>query len=180
MRDELLRGTVDYLLANGIAGLSLRPLAKALGTSDRMLIYHFGSKDQLMTDAISAIADRLAVQLGGAVAATTAASADRFVKGCWKVFTDREQRSVIALLFEVDALAVRHGGAYAATATALGDLWIGLIQERLEHFGHDRVASSALAPGIAAELIGLILYALSTNTAEPTTSLQHLAARMTP
>ena len=47
-RDELAEAATDYVLEHGLIGLSLRPLAAALGTSDRMLIYHFGSKDELI------------------------------------------------------------------------------------------------------------------------------------
>src|SRR5690606_15270516 len=35
----------DYALRHGLNGLSHRPLAASLGTSDRMLLYHFGTKD---------------------------------------------------------------------------------------------------------------------------------------
>src|SRR5690349_315476 len=48
-RAELTDGALRYVLEQGLVGLSLRPLAAALGTSDRMLIYHFGSKDALVT-----------------------------------------------------------------------------------------------------------------------------------
>ncbi|MGH3330798.1 MAG: TetR/AcrR family transcriptional regulator, partial [Nocardioidaceae bacterium] len=51
-RDELAEQATDYVLGYGIAGLSLRPLAAALGTSDRMLVYHFGSKDALVAEVI--------------------------------------------------------------------------------------------------------------------------------
>ena len=37
-----------HVLAHGLNDASLRPLARAAGTSDRMLIYHFGSKDALI------------------------------------------------------------------------------------------------------------------------------------
>ena len=41
---RLLDAAIDYVAENGIADLSLRELAAALGTSHRMLIHHFGSK----------------------------------------------------------------------------------------------------------------------------------------
>ena len=43
-RDELAEAATDYVLEHGLIGLSLRPLAAALGTSDRMLLYHFGAR----------------------------------------------------------------------------------------------------------------------------------------
>jgi AcrR family transcriptional regulator len=46
-RQVLLESVSDAVLAHGLMGLTLRPLAAAVGTSDRMLIYHFGSRDEL-------------------------------------------------------------------------------------------------------------------------------------
>ena len=47
-RVEWTEAATDYVLEHGLIGLSLRPLAAELGTSDRMLLYHFGSKDELV------------------------------------------------------------------------------------------------------------------------------------
>ena len=47
-REELAEAATDYALEHGLIGLSLRPLAEALGTSDRMLLYHFDDKDDLV------------------------------------------------------------------------------------------------------------------------------------
>ena len=47
-REELAEAATDYALEHGLIGLSLRPLAEALGTSDRMLLYHFRDKDDLV------------------------------------------------------------------------------------------------------------------------------------
>ncbi len=52
-RDELLQLVTEYVLEHGLIGLSLRPMAAALNTSDRMLLYHFGSKDTLVAAVIS-------------------------------------------------------------------------------------------------------------------------------
>lgn len=49
----------DYVLENGLKAASLRPLAKAAGTSDRMLIYHFGTKDELITQLLKYLFERL-------------------------------------------------------------------------------------------------------------------------
>jgi AcrR family transcriptional regulator len=45
LKQRLLADTVEYLATNGASDISLRQLAAALGTSHRMLIYHFGSKE---------------------------------------------------------------------------------------------------------------------------------------
>ena len=51
LTDEL----VAYLLEHGLSDLSLRPLADALGTSARLLIYHFESKEGLLTEVLDSM-----------------------------------------------------------------------------------------------------------------------------
>lgn len=58
-REQLLEATVDYLLANGVTGLSLRPLASATGTQARLLIYHFGSRAALVSAALGVVLRRV-------------------------------------------------------------------------------------------------------------------------
>ena len=55
-RETLLPKLAAHVLEHGLGGASLRPLAKAAGTSDRMLIYHFGNKQRLVSDLLEYIA----------------------------------------------------------------------------------------------------------------------------
>jgi len=57
-RQEWLGKMTDYVLENGLDGASLRPLAKAAGTSDRMLVYYFKDKAGLMTAILQQVAAR--------------------------------------------------------------------------------------------------------------------------
>jgi AcrR family transcriptional regulator len=67
-RDALLAACTDHVLAEGLIGLSLRPLAKAVATSDRMLIYHFGSRDGLVAAIIDEATNRSVAHLQGMTA----------------------------------------------------------------------------------------------------------------
>jgi AcrR family transcriptional regulator len=51
-RAALLVACTRHVLAHGLAGLSVASMAKAVGTSPRMLIYHFTTKDQLVTEVL--------------------------------------------------------------------------------------------------------------------------------
>lgn len=57
-KQELLDAALAYLLEHGVANASLRPLAEALGTSPRMLIFHFKSKEGLLRDVFEALNSR--------------------------------------------------------------------------------------------------------------------------
>src|SRR5262249_49327834 len=56
---QLRRGALDYLLEHGVANASLRPMAKALGTSARILMFHFKSKEGLLREALEELQLRL-------------------------------------------------------------------------------------------------------------------------
>ncbi|HJW69176.1 MAG TPA: hypothetical protein VJ829_07460 [Candidatus Binatia bacterium] len=49
---ELLDALVRYLLRRGVSDLSLRPAAAMFGTTARMLIYYFGSRERLLFAAM--------------------------------------------------------------------------------------------------------------------------------
>lgn len=51
IRQGLLDACTDYALEHGLPD-RLRPLAEATGASNRMLIYHFGSRDQLLREIL--------------------------------------------------------------------------------------------------------------------------------
>lgn len=52
-KEELLEAAFDYVQAHGITAMSLRPLAAAIGTSPRVLLFLFGSKDELVRDLLA-------------------------------------------------------------------------------------------------------------------------------
>src|SRR3954470_15854709 len=54
-RERLLENVIAYVSEHGIGDVSLRTLAAELGTSHRMLIYHFGSKDGLLRAIVETI-----------------------------------------------------------------------------------------------------------------------------
>jgi len=47
-KQELLEAAYQYVLGNGLADMSLRPLAKGIGSSPRVLLFLFGSKEELI------------------------------------------------------------------------------------------------------------------------------------
>jgi AcrR family transcriptional regulator len=58
-RIELLERLADHLLVHGLQGASLRPLAAAAGTSDRMLLHYFVDKEELLTATLTLVTQRM-------------------------------------------------------------------------------------------------------------------------
>ena len=71
-RDAIVDRVADYLLAHGLDAATLRPLARAADTSDRMLLYYFPDKQALL----AAAADRLSQRLIALLAAVPATPQD--------------------------------------------------------------------------------------------------------
>ena len=58
IRARLRDQAVDYVLAHGFHDFALRPLAQALKTNARMLVYHFGSREGLMREILAGVRER--------------------------------------------------------------------------------------------------------------------------
>lgn len=67
-RQQILERLADHVLAHGLQGASLRPLAVAAGTSDRMLLHYFVDKENLLAATLNLVAQRLIALLEGAQA----------------------------------------------------------------------------------------------------------------
>ena len=98
-RAELAAGALEYVLAEGLVGLSLRPLAAALGTSDRMLVYHFGGKDALVADVVQLASDRLADSL--VEPDTALAGPGDLVRYAWRTLAGRGAGGSMRLYLEL-------------------------------------------------------------------------------
>ncbi|MEO0391120.1 MAG: TetR/AcrR family transcriptional regulator [Pseudomonadota bacterium] len=62
-----MAGLAAYVLEHGLNQASLRPMAAALGTSDRMLLYYFGTKDALIAELLVYLAEGMAQGLEAAL-----------------------------------------------------------------------------------------------------------------
>jgi AcrR family transcriptional regulator len=68
-RAAIVERLADHVLAHGLVAASLRPLAKAAGTSDRMLLYYFSDKSEIIAATLQRIAERMVISLSARTAA---------------------------------------------------------------------------------------------------------------
>lgn len=97
---------MTYVSEHGLGELSLRPLAGAIGTSHRMLLFHFGSKEQLMAEVVRAVEAQQRDAMS-AVAARDDLSVAEQMQLHWNGLVDPALRNNIRLFFEVYADALR-------------------------------------------------------------------------
>ena len=108
---QLLERAIGYLAEHGIGDISLRELAAALGTSHRMIIYHFGSKEGLFLAVVQEAENRqrrLLANLFGSDTPDFAVSAWRF----WQQLRVPELAPLERLFFELYGQALQ-GRSYA-------------------------------------------------------------------
>lgn len=99
-RDELLDQVVDHLVEHGLSGLSLRPLAAALGVSTYSLSYHFGNKEGLLEAAALRIEERIRA-VGEHYAQRAPASPCQAVEDIWPLTVDSMALDRLALELSV-------------------------------------------------------------------------------
>jgi AcrR family transcriptional regulator len=113
IRASLLDQAVDYVLSHGVRDLTLRPLAKDLKTSARMLVYHFGSREGLMREILSRAREREDARVETWFQSGKSPRTMRqFLRWFWKRWTVPQLRPAIRLVFELYALALRNPRAY--------------------------------------------------------------------
>ena len=121
-RDQLLERVVAFAAAEGIAGRSLRDIAAGVGTSHRMLLYHFGSREGLL----AAIVATIEAQQRDVMAALTeqAGSPREVMLGLWEQLTRPELLPFVRLFFEVFGLLAQDTPGTRPLRESLTGPWV--------------------------------------------------------
>lgn len=112
-RAELLQAIVEHLQEQGVADLSLAPLAERIGTSKRMLLYYFEDRGKLLAEALAASRPNV-TQLFEDV--QDRAGLRRAAGMLWYAITKGDQHRSIRMLLQVLSLATTEPGTYGSFA----------------------------------------------------------------
>ena len=118
-REKLLEKSADFVLENGLQSLSLRPLARFCGTSDRMLLYHFGSKEALVAALLERVGERFLALMDAAIPPETAASRAECARSIVAVANSDAFAPGMRLWWELVAGAAAGNAAYRDAAQAI-------------------------------------------------------------
>jgi AcrR family transcriptional regulator len=100
-RAELLSACYGYVLEHGLAGLSLRPLAAATGTSPRVLLYLFGSKEQLVRELLARARNEQISLITGLLGPDSPDDGfEQLADSLWNLLSSPEQRPMVRLTYE--------------------------------------------------------------------------------
>lgn len=120
-----------HLLHVGLGGASLRPLAAAAGTSDRMLLYYFTDKDDLLAATLGHIAARLARLLDETVGSPAPRPFPALLAELWAAVRSPGLQPYMRLWIELAARASRDEEPYRAIAGQIADGFLAWAAERL-------------------------------------------------
>jgi AcrR family transcriptional regulator len=172
-RDELAEGATDYALEHGLIGLSLRPLAEALGTSDRMLLYHFRDKDDLVTTIVRTSTTRSVAAIESLPAGT---DLRRAVLDLWRTVSTEPLERCQRLYVEAAAIGLFGREPYAGEVREANALWMAALAGHFRRAGLGRTAARQAATLVDAAFMGLQLDVQLETRAQQRRTVEDLAS----
>ena len=153
-RDALAQAATDYVLEHGLIGLSLRPLAAGVGTSDRMLLYHFGDKSRLLATVLEVSNERSVAGIRELPASTGPRAA---VLDLWRLLSSPPQARCQRLYVEAAALGVLGSEPFVTVVASANLVWLAALRTHFEGAGLEARDAGAAARLVGAAFMGLQL-----------------------
>ena len=175
IRARLRDQAVGYVMTHGIGDLALRPLAKALKTNARMLIYHFGSREGLMREILAGLREQESARVARWMSSTSKPrTLPEFLRWYWRRVSSPQARSAIRLVFELYALALRNPRDYPGVLEDPLAFWPKLVRA----MGIPSEVDETEATLLLAALRGLLLDLCATSDRRRTGAGMDLLARL--
>jgi len=161
-RQKLLQAAIAHVAEHGLGDLSLRALAGELRTSHRMLIFHFGSKEQLWSEIVHTVEQRQRDQLAELVPDPTRPTREALWKW-WKHISDPSLWPSERLFFELYGQALQGRPHAAAFLDGIVGDWAEPIAQANVAAGVPEAVAHAHARLGVAVTRGLLLDLLATG-----------------
>jgi AcrR family transcriptional regulator len=173
-QSELLELAYQYALQHGLADLSLRPLAGAIGSSPRVLLFLFGSKDGLVRALLArARADELALLDRVRLDKKPGDLAD-IVSTTWGWLAAGEHRALLVLWAQAYARSLTEpAGPWAGFARQTVEDWLGVLASGQPPNRRATAAGAAERSLALAVLRGSLLDLLATDDLDRATAGVH-------
>jgi AcrR family transcriptional regulator len=169
-----LERAYEYVLEHGLAEVSLRPLAKEIGSSPRVLLYLFGSKDELVRTLLARARQDELDMLERLRAGRQQAGLDEVGRRLWSWLSASEHRALLHLWVEAYGRSlVEPDGPWAQFAGASVTVWLDVLADSQPDSERDSPAGTAQRTAVLAVLRGALLDLLATGDLERTTEAVH-------
>jgi AcrR family transcriptional regulator len=161
IKKQYLNGALAYVVKNGLASVSLRPMAADLGTSARILLYHFKSKEDLVRAILGELNARLQHSFKAMAAEEVQPQRFTALQRYWHWAIRPENLPYWRLHYELNILAIQNPAEYGRYRQDRSDQWQTLALQSLSpsHRGGSSATpvvtlAIALFDGLMLELIG--------------------------
>lgn len=163
-RVELLDAVVAYLGEHGLAGVSLRPMAKAIGVSVNALVHHFGAKDDIVVTALQRANETQMAVLAGWLARDPDLGQADLLRRWWRWMNSSPARlALVRLGIEAAALEATTSGLPGDVRAEQIGLWRLDIETRLAGEGVPPRRVELEASLLKAMFTGLVVDLLATG-----------------
>lgn len=152
-REDILAAATAVAAEEGLSSLTFGRVAKRAGTSDRMVVYYFPTKDELIGAVMGELAARLQATLAPSLTAK-AADHPALVRIAWPLLATADADPVFALFFEALGLAASGREPFRSLVPRFVQGWIDWTAEYLTGTAARRRAE---AEATIAVLDGLLL-----------------------
>lgn len=175
-QDRLLDMVADHCLEHGVADLTLRSVGKSVGSNNRMLLYYFGSKEQMISAALVRASLRFPeLQRSFQLLDNIDQPLDRRLHATWKAISAEANMPFIRLFFEVFGLAAHQPGRFDEFLGGVGQVWSDNLSAVLRREGMSSADARNTGRHVVAIWRGLQLDLLSSPDRRPI-DRAHLAA----
>lgn len=164
-RERLLAGAIEHVSQHGVGEISLRGLAAALGTSHRMLLYHFGSREALLIEVIRTVEEQQRAALAMILAEEAGAPPAEIMRRMWARVADPALWPNERLFFEVYAQALQGSPHALPLLDGIVDAWVEPLAALVAP-GRPAAEARAEARLAVAVVRGLLLDLLATGDRE--------------
>jgi AcrR family transcriptional regulator len=130
-RELAIEAMADHLLAHGLEAATLRQLAQAAGTSDRMLLYYFNDRDELLSATLERIAARLATKLDALVPPGARRPFVQLLADVRTALASGELMPYMDIWLSLSARSRSHPTPHMAIAGAIADRFLGWTTDRI-------------------------------------------------
>jgi AcrR family transcriptional regulator len=161
-RARLLAAVIGYIQQAGVSDLSLRELAAAIGTSHRMLLYHFGSREGLLVAVVQEVEAAQRAFLADLVS-DPRASRIEVMRTMWRRLADPSLWPNERLFFELYAQALQGRPGTSGMLHDVVDAWVRPMADYARQHNLDVAAAEADTRLGVAVMRGLLLDLLATR-----------------
>jgi AcrR family transcriptional regulator len=153
-RNELLAVAMDIALTEGVSAVNFGRVAKKLGISDRMVVYYFPNKTDLINTVVFEIGLQLQTMLESAFGPEPLEPLE-LMRRAWPVLSTDAVTPMFDGFFEIIGLASVGKSPYNDLAPLLLNGWIEWLVPRVK--STDPVQQRAIAASVVAQLDGLLM-----------------------